>query len=410
MSGKYVVYAADLKIPESIIAFLDGSGDIYIENPWWKVNGASKIDEKDFMSRLQLNTKNCIIYKSPLIYIKPPNGIFTKNWVLGYGQKGVKKQYRLNAPFEPRAEKFEKDKQNIKVNPIEVKEEDTNASILETRVLQVVEVCATAVFNNINMTKYDKQYDNKVMMDNFSKDVTNHIKSKSGSVENDFKYDSKLLQAFISPPFYYKQGSKTVALAEFAKPKSVIKNLLSSFIEYVLEEDVGNLYKQHIDIFKENTKFMPAFRKVDYLKKNSTDHKEIFEAKLTFMIETPTTNKGFLTTDQMINNKKTVKMNAQSLVQLWGAKMDDLGSSRTGIQEGIIFLHPTIQFRLFSQGNPGIDWRVDKIVTKPVTLSSASTYDDGADLLSDDEAETGKYFNDVGPTMNSEHGSDADYA
>lgn len=409
MSGKYVVYASDLKIPESIMAFIDGSSDIYIENPWHTAPGVAKVDSKDYMSRLQLQTKNCIIYKSPAIYLKPPNGIFTKNWVLGYGQKGVKKQYRINSPFEPRPEKFEKDKQNIRVNPIEVKTEDTNTSIFETRVLQTLEILVTAWFNDINMTKFDKQYDNKVLMDNFSKEVTNYIRSKQ-DVENDFKYDAKLLQSFINPPYYYKQGNKTVALAEFAKPKSVIKNLLSSFIEYVLEEDVGTLYKQHIDIFKENTKFMPAFRKVDYLKKNTTDHKEIFEAKLTFMIETPNTKNQYLITDQMLNNKKTVKMNAQSLIQLWGAKMEDLATSKTSIQEGVIFLHPQIQFRLFSQGNPGIDWRVDKIVTKPVTLSSASTYDDGADLLSDDETETGKYFNDVGPTMNSEHGSDADYA
>lgn len=421
MSVKITVYASEIATPKSIISLFDGSEQFCIENPWFDVPGMRKIDRKEYVIRRPSSNNNRgIYYTSPKLLIKTPTGVFTNNFVIGYGKNKVKKQYKIGSLFDANQSKItSRYNHKLSVGPAsfnQIDVEETNLIKLEYALNMALEVLLLSIITNVDLSKFKGMHDNKIFYDAFTKEVTRLVRLIHNTLETEFTIDDKLVESFNTIPLIYHQNTKVFLVSELGKPKTQIKPLMLKFVEWCMDEDITRIFKQHTDIIKENSTFIPIIARRDYCKKNSTEHKEIYEMKLMFNVKLQQGDKGFnpnfkdfVYTKQMLTEKNQVILNADLFAQLWGATYNDPASANGAKHEGMIFIYPQIEYSFYNNGNLSIKWKVDKLILKKMANKPAQEYDECNEFMcGSDNGSEEEYFNNLGPKDDSTNL--ADYA
>lgn len=399
---KQFVYATDITLPKSVIGLLDGSEQFCFENPYFPVAGIPKPDMKQFLEVKGLNSKYGVFLNSISIYYKGANGVFTKQYAIGYtetfntgtGIDKKKKDYYIMKPFEVN-KLGDSYKHKLIISPAkgEILNEDKTLLNLDYQFSMVMDVLCISKMLNINLNKY-KGMPNDTFYKSFITDINAFLKNKGSKKE--IEYDEALVNSFNDPPIIGKsERGETVPVCILDDGKNVetlFETLFMKFYESILK--IKNQFKGWEKVLqRSNCASFPSIKLIDFEKKSSDEeitHIPRFDGRFTFYIQLTKGDKGYsdkipdgLITRQQVTKQKIDKLTKATLPKLWGGAMSDDDKVKGATQQGCLYVVPQPIFRYYEKGCPTIDWRVEKIATRRIMSASSADYDEGCDFVGD---------------------------
>lgn len=411
--SKEIVYAGDIENAKSIIGLLDGSEMFCVENPYFKVGGMRAIDKKTFLAIKQPTSTYGTMLNPVYLMVKTMrNKPFNSRFAIGYiSSKGVGKNYYVMRPYETN-KLTESVRQKLIVVPSgEPSKEDTNLAVLDYQLCMVMEVLLISVIMNVDLSKYAGVHDNNVFYKRFCMEVTNKMKSNVDLNDQVLEVDDRYINSFNKPPYYASREKKHVPISELGKIKSTINSLFAKFYDLYLDADYHIHVGKWRDVVTANAVSVPSIRLIDYCKRGSTEHSARFDGRLTFCIQLSQTDKGFnpnfkdfLVTQRALGGGKYQPLTPTTLASLWGGSLSDPNTSKGATQSGCLFIVPQLSFKFYNQGNPTVDWRVEKVAVKRNAMQLGVNYNDGDEFAGDDEQDENsngddQYMEGAGPVI-----------
>ena len=408
--SKEIIYAGDIEHSKSIIGLLDGSEMFCIENPYFKVDGMRAIDKKSFLAIKQSSSTYGVMLNPVYLMVKTMrNKPFNSRFAIGYiSSKGVRKNYYVMKPYETN-KLTESVRQKLIVVPSgEPGKEDYNLALLDYQLCMVMEVLLLSVIMDVDLSTYAGLHDNKAFYQRFCREITEKM-GKNVDLEGQvLEVDDKYINSFLKIPYYASKEKKHIPITELGKIKSTLTQLFTNYYEIYINTD----YHAHVgkwrDVVSANSVSVPSIRVIDYCKKGLTNHEPRFDGRLTFCIQLSPNDKGFnpnfkdfLVTQKALGGGKYQPLTPTTLASLWGGSLSDPNASKGATQSGCLFIVPQLSFKFYNQGNPTVDWRVEKVAVKRIATQLGVNYNDGDEFVGDDEVEENsnddQYVEDMGP-------------
>lgn len=419
MAQKEVIYAGELIPAKSLIGLLDGTEMFCVENPWFSVPGMRPIDKKTYME-LKPSKANFGVMLSPVYLLvrtmdrKP----FNSKFVIGYtNARGERKNYFVMKEYD-----ISKIRENVRhkliVSPGTEKQlADENLIKLDQQLCMVMDVLLIAKIMDMDMKAYAGMHDNKQFFHKFVDDVNDKMRKTTSSSDQLTVADDTYINMFDNPPYYYMDPRSKELKPMFelgGRPKSSVVRLMTSFSDACATSG----YEEFIDqqkrsLLVQNAFAIPSIRMLDFVK--NQEHKVRYDSRLTFCIKLGEKDKGynpnfkdFLVTQKALGGGKYQPVTPEILSTFWGGSLSDPTdkSSSGATQSGCLFLVPQLSFKFYKQGNPTVDWRVEKIAVKRINSQLGVNYTDGDEFAGDDEEDAGdgsggdnQFDNGEGPTV-----------
>lgn len=388
--SKEIIYTADIELSPSIIGLLNGTQMFYIENPHFRVEGVQPIDRKTYLAIKPGKQQQYGFMLNPVyLWVKTKkNKPYNDKFSIGYASTaGKPRDYYVMKPYEV-SNIRDNVRQKLMVYPrSDPTPDDIKLLTLDYQLTMAMEVLLLASMLDINLARYGTLTDNKAFYTEFCNEI-NSILSKhcDMSEQEPFMVSDKYIASFLDPPIYATKSGKSIPLTELGKPKTELKSPMVLFHKIFEDEQLSSVqrFKPIACMVRENSYTLPSIRYIDYCKKGTSDHIKRFDSRLSFFIQLEPNDKGFnpnfkdfMLTIRPVSKGKYEALTPHDLSQLWGGGLSDQESEKGATQQGVIFIVPSLSFKFYKQGNPGVEWRVEKISCRRVLNSPMSNYDDG---------------------------------
>lgn len=400
---KQFIYATDIVLPKTVIGLFDGSEQFCFENPYFSVPGITKPDMKTFLELKGTQSKFGVMLKQNYIFLKGANGVFSKNYAIGYTETvntGTRidkkaKDYYIMKPFEVK-DLSKSYKYKLIVSPAkgEILKEDIVLITLDYQFSMAMDVLSIAKILDIDLSKY-KGKNNEAFYKAFINDINAIIKPKGAKKEID--YDEEFVKSFNEPPIIGKneRGDITpVCILDDGKSfEPLFDTLFTKF--YSCVASIKKQFKGWERVLQRpNCAAFPSIKFIELEKKNGDDTEYVkrFDGRFTFIIQLSSGDPGLndkiydgLITRQQMTKTKIDKLTKATLPKLWGGALSDDDKIKGATQRGCLYIVPQPIYRYYEKGCPTIDWRVEKISCRRIASSADVDYDEGCDFLGDAE-------------------------
>lgn len=142
----------DLKVEESIINYLNKTGDFYVENPFFD----KKVKSHEWL--LQSSLKNDgTLYRTPRIMMKDSRGVYSTNYALKWVPEHNKPQaYFIGHPYEFKVPDYG----SVRTSITPSEHTDDGIILLQHQLSMVLELLVVAKLHDIDLSKYESLTDN----------------------------------------------------------------------------------------------------------------------------------------------------------------------------------------------------------------------------------------------------------
>lgn len=388
------VFASDIITPPALIDYLTGNGMFCVENPWFKPPGIPPVDIKKWLD-LRPGSQNGIMLNSPMLYVKTPNGTFTRNFTIGLvnvvrdGGQIIKnpKTYWIGKPYkdsykpnDPTISKYK-----LLVSPAPSDESDEILVKFNWQLCMVMDVLIVAKVTNLDLRKYEKA-SNKELFDGLVKDI-NGVLSQRGGVRP-FAIEPAYVSSYDEAPCVSKDASKDIAVAGLNAPT---EKLFDTFLEH-FRVSVGNKggwlpkHFQAIILKSDHSYAWPQISHKIYEKKGSEDAVDTeYADRVGYNLIFNFQNKASKLPASLVTLQQTTKgavpLNPLLVATLWGEGPGTTMPSSSACQRGALFTQPSLGFRYYKSGHPGIEWRVMKSCVTRAPAGIAAVVDQGDEWI-----------------------------
>ena len=390
MSAQFTtIFPSEITLPKTIIAALDGSSSMYIENPWFpKPLGSMTYNEDVAKPRVftdasgKVKTMFGTHFHAPRLLMRSgTEGPFTTQFTIRYGDANkslksvmVKKPWLQNGEADT-----SKWKVSLTVSPRAIdrttgygQEEDEIMLRLDQIYSMVLEFVMIAI--NAKFDGFDHKDDDKTLISK----LCAHIGAPKGEEELNNEYYTY----FERPPVWDKSSDGVFYIQSLNPRKQfTLMNLVKGFIQD--NERAIKINPVIKKVIKEKRcSIIPCFKRYRYETKKKNESGEpiqavTIEAPLRFHLQipgvTPHNFPSILFTKTPRRAQRSHIMDFDELQSFYGVVNGDYSKAKwASFYDAAVILGTCTEYAIYAQGQPKTQWYVETLLYKRLMSASAT--------------------------------------
>lgn len=412
MSGIEVIYASEIKPVSSILGVFKGTESFCINNPYFNIPGMPNITPEQYMEKKQ-KTAGWTLNNIQIGVKSKSNedaNLYTRRFVIGYNENAdTRKPFYVARPYDT-TQILKAYKHKVNINPNSFSALDKGLSGLDYILCEAINAGIGLKLGDIDMRNYAELTDNRAFFNKWAEDLTNYFKAKVNGkkLKGQITVSDEYIHSLTHTPFFITFEGKKFPVTDTDDPNTKIVSPLASLYEFCRENNLLRTLESNWQcIIKSNCTMIPTIINIRY--KNKKDE-IISTINSRFSIyteqEEKDPNKKPFTTYIVKLEEGKHKITHDDMLSLWGSNRDDVMTNtkdprvKKGLMHDLkLYLLPTVSYGIYKQGNPYIEWRVDKINVMPKATNSNKDYTDG-DTFNDKDRKDAAVLKSMKPQTN----------